>query len=79
MKQGREPIQGTLRKKPISPKLGFSGEAYGYAIDLELPTRRESISFLDLPETWVELDSIVLDHELILPIHYSKYLFQTDI
>lgn len=37
MKMGRVKIQGTVRNKPVSLKLGFSGEDYGYAIDLGLP------------------------------------------
>jgi predicted ATPase len=39
MKAGRHPIQGLVRKNPISLKLGFSGTDYGYAIDLGLPTQ----------------------------------------
>jgi predicted ATPase len=42
MKAGRHPIQGTVRKKPISLRLGFSGTGYGYAIDLGLPTQSRS-------------------------------------
>ncbi len=38
MKAGTQPVQGTVRKNAISLKLGFSGEDYGYAIDLGLPT-----------------------------------------
>ena len=38
MKAGTQPVQGTRRKNPISLKLGFSGEDYGYAIDLGLPS-----------------------------------------
>jgi predicted ATPase len=37
MKEGSQPVQGLVRKNPISLKLGFSGEDYGYAIDLGLP------------------------------------------
>jgi predicted ATPase len=37
MKAGAQPVQGLVRKNPISLKLGFSGEDYGYAIDLGLP------------------------------------------
>src|SRR3979490_1037872 len=36
LKQGAQPIQGTRRRDPISLKLGFSSEVYGYAIDLGL-------------------------------------------
>lgn len=37
MKAGRVPVQGTVRKGPISLKMGFAGTDYGYAIDLGLP------------------------------------------
>jgi predicted ATPase len=37
MKRGEVPVQGTRRQGPVSLKLGFSGEDYGYAIDLGLP------------------------------------------
>lgn len=38
MKRGEQPVQGTVRKAVISLKLGFSGDDYGYAIDLGLPS-----------------------------------------
>lgn len=37
MKEGVQPIEGLRRKAPISLRLGFSGEVFGYAIDLGLP------------------------------------------
>src|SRR5215472_5729187 len=37
MKRGEQPVQGTVRKASVSLKLGFSGDDYGYAIDLGLP------------------------------------------
>ena len=37
MVSGTRPVQGTVRKSPISLKLGFSGDDFGYAIDLGLP------------------------------------------
>jgi len=37
MKSGRHPIQGTVRSGPISLKLGFSSDDFGYAIDLGQP------------------------------------------
>src|ERR1700746_1852217 len=37
VKRGDFPVQGTSRKNPISLKLGFAGQDYGYAIDLGLP------------------------------------------
>ena len=39
MKAGTQPVQGLVRKGPISLKLGFSGKDYGYAIDLGLPSQ----------------------------------------
>ncbi len=37
VKRGDHPVQGTVRRNPISLKLGFAGPDYGYAIDLGLP------------------------------------------
>jgi predicted ATPase len=37
MLSGEEPVQGTRRSDPVSLKLGFAGEDFGYAIDLGLP------------------------------------------
>jgi predicted ATPase len=37
VKQGVHPVEGTRRRHPISLKLGFSSDDYGYAIDLGLP------------------------------------------
>jgi len=51
MKAGTQPVQGLMRKNPISLKLGFSGDDYGYAIDLGLP--QDSI-FLNDPAIKVE-------------------------
>lgn len=42
MKKGDQRVQGTVRKGPISLKLGFAGDDYGYAIDLGLPTPSSS-------------------------------------
>jgi predicted ATPase len=42
MKRGEQPVQGTVRKSSISLRLGFSGEDYGYAIDLGLPVPSHS-------------------------------------
>jgi predicted ATPase len=38
--RGEHPVQGTTRKQPVSLRLGFSGEEFGYAIDLGLPARK---------------------------------------
>jgi predicted ATPase len=37
MRSGAVPVQGVLRSGPVSLKLGFASEDYGYAIDLGLP------------------------------------------
>ena len=47
MKARTQPVQGLVRKNPVSLKLGFSGEDYGYAIDLGLPS--QSSIFLNDP------------------------------
>ena len=51
MKAGKQPVQGQVRKNAIGLKLGFSGEDYGYAIDLGLPS---SGIFLNDPAIKVE-------------------------
>ena len=51
MKQGMQPVQGARRKHPISLKLGFSSEDYGYAIDLGLPS---NLYFPHDPEIKIE-------------------------
>jgi predicted ATPase len=38
MLKGDQPVQGGARRKPVSLRLGFSGDEFGYAIDLGLPT-----------------------------------------
>lgn len=55
MRSGEQPIQGTQSGKPVSLKLGFSGEDYGYAIDLGLPAPRTSYFARD-PE--IKLESL---------------------
>jgi predicted ATPase len=53
MKAGTQPAQGLVRKNSISLKLGFSGNDYGYAIDLGLPSNAPS-SFSRDPQIKVE-------------------------
>lgn len=36
--KGEYPVQGTIRKRPVSLRLGFSSDDFGYLIDLGLPT-----------------------------------------
>jgi predicted ATPase len=54
VKKGEHPVQGTTRKASISLKLGFSGDDYGYAIDLGLPQQPTSSHFFRDPEIKVE-------------------------
>ena len=54
MKKGEQLVQGTVRKASISLKLGFSGDDYGYAIDLGLPIPFESSQFSRDPEIKIE-------------------------
>ncbi len=42
VKRGDHAVEGTVRKQSISLKLGFSGDDYGYAIDLGLPVPSSS-------------------------------------
>ena len=35
--RGEQPVQGVVRKNPISLRLGFAGDDFSYAIDLGLP------------------------------------------
>lgn len=50
MKSGEAPVQGTSRKGPISLKLGFASEDFGYAIDLGLPQPDSRSMFGSDPE-----------------------------
>src|ERR671919_2734459 len=36
--KGEHPVQGTTRKRPVSLRLGFGSDEFGYAIDLGLPS-----------------------------------------
>lgn len=37
VRRGDYPVEGTASRKPVSLKLGFAGETYGYSIDLGYP------------------------------------------
>jgi predicted ATPase len=52
MKQGTQPVEGLVRKAPVSIKLGFASEDYGYAIDLGLPIRPP-------PPSWFTRDPVI--------------------
>ena len=47
MKQGEVPIQGGPRRHPVRLKLGFSGEEFGYQIEMGLPEPSPSAFSLD--------------------------------
>lgn len=42
MRQGRVPVQGTVRRSSVALRLGFSGVDYGFAIDLGYPVPAQS-------------------------------------
>ena len=54
MREGTQPVQGLVRKGAIGLRLGFSSQAYGYAIDLGLPLPDETTMFGRDPEIKVE-------------------------
>ena len=41
MREGAYPVQGVVRGKPVSLRLGFGGDDFGYAIDFGLPVPDE--------------------------------------
>lgn len=47
MRQGEIPVQGTARTQPVSLRLGFAAETFGYAIDLGLPVPSQSMFDLE--------------------------------
>ncbi|QFU90513.1 AAA family ATPase [Amycolatopsis sp. YIM 10] len=47
VREGRSPVQGTRRTKPVGLRLGFAGDEFGYALDLGLPVPGESAFNLD--------------------------------
>jgi predicted ATPase len=47
MREGEQPVQGTRRSGPVSLRLGFAGDDFGYAMDLGLPTTSGSAFSLD--------------------------------
>lgn len=49
MRSGRSPIQRNVGAGPVSLRLGFASEDYGYAIDLGLPTPDGTSLFNDDP------------------------------
>jgi predicted ATPase len=54
MKQGDQPVQGTVRRDRVRLRLGFAAEDYGYAIDLGLPQAAGGSLFNHDPEIKAE-------------------------
>ena len=50
VRQGDYPVQGTRRKHPVSLRLGFAGDEFGYLIDMGLPTHPSTSAFSLDPE-----------------------------
>ena len=61
MRDGEHPIQGTRRSRPVSLKLGFSSDDFGYAFDLGLPVSGASRFDRD-PE--IKVESVWVGQEL---------------
>jgi len=47
MLTGDVPVQGTRRSEPVNLRLGFAGDQFSYAMDLGLPTTKETAFALD--------------------------------
>lgn len=47
MQRGEHRVEGSVRKQTVSLRLGFAGDAFGYAIDLGLPAPSRSAFSLD--------------------------------
>ncbi|WP_033296226.1 AAA family ATPase [Amycolatopsis jejuensis] len=47
VREGRTPVQGVQRTKPVALRLGFSGDEFGYAVDFGLPIPAKTAFHLD--------------------------------
>jgi predicted ATPase len=47
VREGRHPVQGTTRTKPVALRLGFAGDEFGYAVDFGLPVPSRTRFCLD--------------------------------
>ena len=54
VREGTDPVQGTVRKNRVALRLGFAGDTFGYAIDLGLPVRSAPTAFTLDPEVKAE-------------------------
>jgi len=50
VRDGRTPPQGTTRNKPVGLRLGFTGDDFGYALDLGIPPQDKKSAFNRDPE-----------------------------
>ncbi|MDQ7805717.1 AAA family ATPase [Amycolatopsis sp. A133] len=50
VREGRSPVQGTVRTKAVGLRLGFAGDEFGYALDLGLPVPGRKTMFNLDPE-----------------------------
>src|ERR1022692_765525 len=50
VREGRYPVQGTVRTKAVGLRLGFAGDDFGYAIDFGLPAGGGQSAFALDPE-----------------------------
>lgn len=50
VRAGEHPVQGTVRRGPVSLRLGFAGDDYGYAIDFGLPQLPRASAFMLDPQ-----------------------------
>ncbi|MBB4678274.1 AAA family ATPase [Crossiella cryophila] len=47
VREGRYPVQGTVRTEPVGLRLGFAGDDFGYSLDLGLPQPGRTAFALD--------------------------------
>ena len=50
VREGRAPVEGTLRSRPVALRLGFAGDEFGYAVDFGLPPASRQSMFGRDPE-----------------------------
>ena len=50
VREGRYPVQGTVRGQPISLRLGFGADDFSYSIDFGLPPPSQTTAFALDPE-----------------------------
>ncbi len=50
VREGRHPVQGTVRSRPVELRLGFAGDDVSYAVDFGLPVRSGGSLFALDPE-----------------------------